>query len=280
MIALEQQQDGSEHSADNAPTAEEVHALRQAPRANLNASTKGEYAERLVTRLVDDITAWEAGSSERAYARRKRLEKLKVAVAAFVADLLNARNHPEAAGWVYRPLAKGSFSGQAVSARDFGSIRDCWIACDLLDLKPGYTQTVEFDPGDPIRTRGKAARFRATLKLLKVCAEHGVTPQNVGEHFSYQPPEHPLVLTAASRRVGSRKQAGAVMKFKRTPRTERIEKSVKELNAFLAQRVVRGATHRWLTRRFNEGDQRDFNWNKGGRLYSDGKDLLSAASAP
>jgi hypothetical protein len=62
------------------------------------------------------------------------------------------------------------------------------------------------------------------------------------------------------------------MKFKRTPRTERLEQSVRELNDFLARRVIRGATHRWLTRRFNQGDQPDFNWNKGGRLYSDGKD--------
>ena len=50
-----------------------------------------------------------------------------------------------------------------------------------------------------------------------------------------------------------------------------IEEPIKELNAFLAQHVVSGAMHRWFHRTFNMGDAEDFAWNKGGRLYSDGK---------
>ena len=253
-------------------TPEQTHSLQSAPRANLDAVARGNHTSALVTSLSDALAAWEQASGKRKNVRHKGLENLKGAIGAFVADLLHARNHPDADGWVYRPLAKGSFTRQAVSARDFTSVRDAWIACGLLDYKPGYTETVEFDPGDRIRTRGKAARFRATPKLLQVCAEDGVTPQNVGEHFTYPPPEHPLVLTRASRRVGRWKEAGSPTDFKRTPETEALEREVKELNAFLANHLIRGATHRWFRRIFHEGDKPEFDWNKGGRLYSDGKD--------
>jgi hypothetical protein len=260
-----------ERPAQVASRPEETHSLQHAPRANLDAVVRGNNASGLVASLSDAITAWEQASGKRKNVRRKGLENLKGASAAFAADLLHARNHPDADGWVYRPLAKGSFTKQAVSSRDFTSVKDAWIACGLLDHKPGFTETVEFD-GDHFRTRGKAARFRATPKMLKVCAEHGVTPQNVGEHFSYPPPEHPLVLTSTSRRVGRWKEQGKPMEFKRTPRTQKLEGRVKELNAFIANHLIRGATHRWFRRIFHEGDQPQFDWNKGGRLYSDGKD--------
>jgi hypothetical protein len=269
LIAARSQQ--PEMMAQVASTPEKTHSIQHAPRANLDAVATSNDASRLVTSLSDALTEWEQVSGRRKNVRHKGLENLKGAIAAFVADLLHARNHPHADGWVYRPLAKGSFTKHAVSARAFMSVRDAWIACGLLGCKPGYTETVEFD-GDHIRTRGKAARFRATPKLLQVCAEHGVTPQNVGEHFTYPPPEHPLVLTRASRRVGRWKEAGSPMEFKRTPRTEALEHKVKELNAFIANHVIRGATHRWFRRIFHEGDKPGFDWNKGGRLYSDGKD--------
>ena len=186
----------------------------------MEAKAKGHCPEELMQRLVTDLTAWETASGTRKNIRRNGLEKLRAAVAAFVADLLHARNHPEAKGWVYRSLSKESFSRHAVSFRDFKSIVKTWTARGLLERKPGYMPTIELDPGETVRTRGKASRFRARPELLLVCAEHGITPQNAGEHFHYPPPEHPLVLKAASRRDGPWKEAGRVMKFDRTPRTE------------------------------------------------------------
>ena len=128
-----------------------------------------------------------------------------------------------------------------------------------------------FDPGDQLRVRGKASRFRATAKLLAICAEYGINPQNATEHFAYRPPEHPLRLNASSRTVGNWKDPGRPMNYARTEQTARLEEPVKELNAFLAQHVISGAMHRWFHRTFNMGDRKDFAWNKGGRLYSDGK---------
>ena len=250
---------------------EEARSLRVAPMATLDATARSESAKGLIARLADELTNWETAFAARKNQRKGRLEKLQAAIGAFLADLLNACNHPEANGWTWRSLSKSGFTGHTVSFRDFDAIVSAWAACGLLERVAGFKEPVVFDPGDQLRARGKASRFRATPKLLLICAEYGVTPQNAGEHFAYRPPKHPLRLNASSRTVASWKEPGRPMSFTRTEETARLEEPIKELNAFLAQRVITGAMHRWFHRTFNMGDEEDFAWNKGGRLYSDGK---------
>jgi hypothetical protein len=129
LIGLIAARSQPEVTAQVALTPEETHSLQHAPRANLDAVARGNNAPQLVTSLSDALTEWERASGRRKNVRHKGLENLKGAIAAFVADLLHARNHPDAEGWVHRPLSKGSFTKQAVSARDFMSVRDAWIAC-------------------------------------------------------------------------------------------------------------------------------------------------------
>jgi hypothetical protein len=239
--------------------------------ATLDAQARSENAKALPALLANELTRWEAATSRRKNKRKGRVEKLQSAIGAFLADLLSACNDPEANGWTWRSLNKSGFTGHAVSFRDFDAVVNAWLACGFLERVAGFKETVEFDPGDPIRVRGKASRFRATPKLLALCAKHGVTPQNAGEHFAYRLPEHPLRLNASSRTVGNWKDPGRPMNYTRTEQTVRLEEPVKELNAFLAQHVISGGMHRWFHRTFNMGDAEDFAWNKGGRLYSDGK---------
>lgn len=252
-------------------SSEAAHSLRVAPMATLDAKARSESAKRLVARLGDDLTNWEIAFAKRKNERKGRLEKIKAAIGAFVADLLSARNHPEANGWTWRSLSKGGFTGQSVSFRDFNSVVSAWVAYGLVERVAGFKEPVEFDPGDQLRVRGKASRFRATDVLLQICAEYGITPQNASEHFVYRPPEHPLRLNASSRRVALWKESGKPMKYLLTEETERLEATIRELNAFLAQRIISGAMHRWFHRTFNMGNEEGFAWNKGGRLYSDGK---------
>jgi len=239
--------------------------------ATLDANARSESAKRLITRLADELTNWESAFAHRKNERKGRLEKLQHAIGAFLGDLLNACNHPGANGWTWRSLSKSSFTGHAVSFRDFDAIVNAWVACGLVERVAGFKEPVVFDPGDQLRARGKASRFRATPKLLLICAEYGATPQNAGEHFAYKPPEHPLRLNASSRTVALWKEPGKPMNYARTEQTARLEEPIKELNAFVAQHVISGAMHRWFHRTFNMGDEEDFAWNKGGRLYSDGK---------
>jgi hypothetical protein len=226
------------------------------------------------------LTRWESAASFRKNERKGRLAKLQSAIGAFVADLLGACNDREANGWTWRSLNKTGFTGHTVSFRDFNAVVTAWLACGLLERVAGFKETIEFDPGDPIRVRGEASRFRATLKLLAVCAEHGITPLNASEHFAYRLPEHPLRLNASSRTVAHWKEPGRPMRFARNEQTARLEEPIKELNAFLAQHVISGAMHRWFHRTFNMGDEEGFAWNKGGRLYSDGKGSYQSVPRP
>jgi hypothetical protein len=263
-----------ERHASNGPPmpAQEIQRLRSAPKATLDARARSEIARYLTKRLAHDLAAWEQTAARRTNKRRGRLQKLETAIGAFTTDLLLAQNNPAAGGWVWRSLNKESFTGQTVSFRDFKALVEGWLACALIKRTPGFKEAVQFDPGDQIRVRGRASRFHATPKLLAVCAEYGVTPHNALEHFVYDPPEHPLQLRAHSRRVGFWKESGMPMSFRRTVQTAALEEPIKELNSYLNQHVISGATHRYFYRTFNMGDQKDFAWNKGGRLYSVGKD--------
>jgi hypothetical protein len=51
-----------------------------------------------------------------------------------------------------------------------------------------------------------------------------------------------------------------------------LNDQVRRINAFFAQRVIRGGKHRSFVRIFNEGNKPGFDWNKGGRLYSNRED--------
>jgi hypothetical protein len=248
--------------------------------ATLDAQARSESARALTALLTTELTQWEAATSRRKNERKGRLEKLQRAIGAFVADLLGACNDPEANGWTWRSLHKGGLTGQAISFRDFDAIVNAWLACGLLERVAGFKEPVAFEPGDQLRVRGKASRFRATSKLKALCAEHGITPPNAGEHFAYKPPDDPLRLNASSSNIGGLKAPGRPMRFAPTDQTARLEEPIKELNAFLGQHVVSGAMHRWFHRTFNMGDAEDFAWNKGGRLYSDGKGSYQNVSRP
>jgi hypothetical protein len=165
------------------------------------------------------------------------------------------------------------FTGKRVSYRTFSSIVDALKDLDLMEHKPPVNFWAGgFDNGKQSVHRRFAARLRANGKLLKLCREYGITDTNVEDHFIDGLPEDPLVLKATSRRANGRKERGRPIKFARTTNTETLKHHVLRLNSFLDEHVIRGGTHRGFIRVFNNGDHPDFEWNKGGRLYSPGED--------
>jgi hypothetical protein len=118
----------------------------------------------------------------------------------------------------------------------------------------------KFALGNPGPMHGRLTRFKATAKLLQLCAEHGITPDNVTNHFQF---EHEM----------PRELVQLTSPFRLTPNTERTEKlrgEVAELNEFLAKHTITHPTikHLGFVRKFHLAHHPDFRWNKGGRLYS------------
>jgi hypothetical protein len=106
---------------------------------------------------------------------------------------------------------------------------------------------------------------------MDVMAAHGITMDNIGDHFIIALTKKPLQLRAkATRNEWFEKVRGKPMKFEENTWTTFREDQVRRLNEFFDRFELRGGTHRGYIRVFNMGDQPGFDWDKGGRLYSQG----------
>jgi hypothetical protein len=157
----------------------------------------------------------------------------------------------------------------------FTQVIDSLTTLGFVDHKPGFQKWLDgFDPGGPKLPHFQyASRFKATPKLLQMAEQAGVPPTEARDHFITELPRRPLQLrTSAARNEYGQKVRGKPMRFERTPKTDELEAWMHELNEFFDQFELRGGTHRGFIRIFNQGDDPDFDWNMGGRLYSQGED--------
>jgi hypothetical protein len=182
----------------------------------------------------------------------------ELAIAAFLAELLAAHGDERRGGWIRCSLNKDDRKGQAVTSRQFANVREAWVAAGLVEEVKGYPGWFEF--GNPGPARGRMTRYKATPKLLAICADHGVTLENVTDHFwiEFEMPSELVQLTSPVRS---------------TPTnfiTTRLREEVAELNEFINQQTITPSTirHMGWVRKFHMADHPDFHWNKGGRLYS------------
>lgn len=237
---------------------EEREALNKAPLATLRATPATPKAFTLMGDLAKHYPRPQAAKGK-AYARHKTLVDYANAVGAFIADLLAAASESNRnEGWLRCSHNKSDYTGQYVSWSMFNSVRTAWLEVGLIDHKAGYPGMLAY--GNPGPKSGKLTRYRATPLLLSFCAEHGITPANVTEHFQfeYEMPRELVQLTSP---------------FKPTPNSPRVEKlraEVGELNEFFSKHTLTHPTIRHIgwVRKFHLAHHPDFKWNKGGRLYS------------
>jgi hypothetical protein len=239
--------------------------LRDARFASLegHACTEASHAltEAINERVVHQLVRAEASGS--AKANRK---KLKMAIAAFLADLLTANGK-----WVYRSLKTDGFTGAAVGARVFLPLQQALRELGLVEHQAGVDQWFDgFEEGGPaLVSRRWASRYRPTAKLIALAGAYGIDFENALDHFDYGLPKEPLQKRAASKRDAGRKVRGRIMKFVPDDLSRKLEADVRELNEYLAKQTFGGGcVHRGYLRIFQNGDDPQFNWNRGGRLYS------------
>lgn len=276
------------HCDDNLPAAQAVHAAvtsvnariiglitswSQAKEryADLRSQARTPEAQLLIFRIYKEIEERERKLGRRVRKRRvKSGVKFVDAVERIVGDLLRVRAGTTAPARVYRSLGKTKFDRAPVKYDVFNRALEGLKALELVvhqKGKPSYVK-VEFDPGDPISFSrpGRASRFWAMGKLLRVAGSYGINSGNVGKHFTPEPPRHPLVLKEHGTGRGRNRERGKTAEFKHTPETKRLEADVRDLNDFLAGFELMGGEHYGYTRVFN-----NLSWKKGGRLYSDGE---------
>jgi hypothetical protein len=242
--------------------------LQAATYAALRAHPTSEQAKALVTKLASLVEEHTIQTGLRERRRKDTANKLQYATGAFLADLLRPFEAEKLKScWVYKSLYKASFTGAPVGRHAFNQLRNGLEGLGFLQHVPGHK--VSDESAD---TGAYAARFRATPALLGFCAEHGVPPAAVLDHFEfeYDLPKHPIQLRRRKLKTSYRttEAVGRPMEFERTPRVKEMEHAISGLNEFFAKQTLRGGVHQGYIRIFQNGDDADFDWNKGGRLYS------------
>ena len=250
--------DTAENQGKDTPSASEIaDELRYAPLANLRGRSESTEAKALAHRLAEDYPRGAGKKGAKPYRQVKTRAAFELTIGAFLAELLAAHSDTRRGGWIRCSLKK-DFSGKAVTHANFTNVRDAWVAAGLVDEVKGYPGWFEF--GNPGPARGRMTRYNSPRKLLATCAEYGITPDNVSEHFwiEFEMPTELLQLTSPARP---------------TPTnfiTTRLREEVAELNEFIGQQTITPSSIRHIgwVRKLHRADQPDFKWNKGGRLYS------------
>jgi hypothetical protein len=144
--------------------------------------------------------------------------------------------------------------GTEISSRFYGARED-----GVVGPLPawGVFEAIGRAFGNPGPSHGKMTRFKATLKLLQLCAAYGITPDTVNDHFriEYKMPSELVQLTSPSRRTPTK------------PRTTKLRSEFAELNELFAKHTFTCPTIRHIgwVRKFHLAHHPDFRWNKGSR---------------
>ncbi|MGM4957817.1 hypothetical protein ACT4MK_21300 [Bradyrhizobium barranii] len=237
---------------------EEAKVLHRAPLATLRATLASVQAHVLASELATRYPRPNT-TKGKAYARKKTKRDYTNAMAAFIADLLDAVERGFSEGWLRCSLKKDDYTGQYITWHMFNGVRQALTEAGLVDHQPGYPGAYGF--GNPGPSHGKLSRFRATPSLLSTCEAHGITPATVRQHFHFEEvmPSELVQLTSPSHK---------------TPNTEKVQRlrtQMAELNAFFAGHSLTHPVikHLGWVRKFHQATNlQTFGWNKGGRLYS------------
>jgi hypothetical protein len=235
--------------------------------AALLSRCRTSAARQMTFQLHANIAEWEQRSGKRVRRRLARTGVYVDAIERFAGDLLRSRADSNTSGRVYRATGKNHFKDEPVTYDVFMGVLDGFKALGLVEHDKGKTRFSKVPEWGLSHTLpGRASRFRATDKLVKLAETFGIHEDNVGDHFKPEPPTNPLVLRDYATGKGVNRERGPIIRdYERTAHTKRLAADVRELNEFLRDCKITGGVHEGYTRNFN-----NLSWDKGGRLYSVG----------
>lgn len=122
---------------------------------------------------------------------------------------------------------------------------------------------------------GTATCFSLTEKMIELANAHEVLLDHWSDHWTSKTSRGaitsgPLVALRAKRETirGEKQSAKSLPVDWSNPKVQAIAGQMERINAFLQAEQIDGVAFVGLRRLFNNGDQDDFDWNKGGRFYS------------
>ncbi|MFL5237795.1 MAG: hypothetical protein ACJ8EL_09375, partial [Rhizomicrobium sp.] len=238
--------------------------LQAASYAALRAHATSEQAKALVAKLSSMVEEHTIQAGLRQRKRRDTAGKLEYATGAFLADLMRPLDAEEPNAWVYKSLNKKSFTGAPVGRHAFHQLYNGLAGLGLRTWTPGL--------GRALRHGKVRCSLPCDTRIAEFLPEQGVSPTAVLDHFEfeYDLPKHPVELRRRKLKnlFRSTDIRGRPMEFERKPAVKGMEHVISELNEFLRKHTLRRGVHHGYIRIFHNGDDPDFDWDKGGRLYS------------
>tara|TARA_B110000211_G_C14027213_1_gene530458 strand:+ start:104 stop:1429 length:1326 start_codon:yes stop_codon:yes gene_type:complete len=211
---------------------------------------------------------------------RRRVRKTKdkaafiIAAERTLASLMLAANTVDSR-WAYRALGNDTFSGEIFTIYTFKKVVSLMEIAGFMEKDKGGNRSNPFHTGEANSKAyhpGKATRFRVTDSLLTIAASYGITMDNIKSHYLRALPTNVIKKRAASIQQNGRKISGRQLPIKKDDKVLFLEHQVKRINEYLDKQHLENAVFNGYHRTFNMGDEPDFDWNKGGRLSSPGKD--------
>ena len=211
---------------------------------------------------------------------RQRVRKAKdkntftLAVERIVADLVVSAYAVESR-WAYRSLCNDKFAGELIKAVTFRKVMGLMLVAGYVEQAKGGNQSNPFHVAGGLSNAfypGLACRYRATDSLLAIASQYGVEKTSISRHYARAMPANVVRLRAASVRQRGNKISGQAMSVKDCTEVFELRNQVRQINRYLNRQYLEGAVFSGYYRSFNMGNQPDFNWNKGGRLYNPGND--------
>lgn len=238
--------------------SENAAELWSAERVWLDGRARSPEALALVDAAFEKVRELD----ERKRSGPKRLQQIRRGVEAFLSVLLLAQASNKSP-YVQLPTGAGAFTGEEVSWRTFDRIRTVFAGLEFVKIHPGFKAQFE-------RGRGAYTRFSATKRLLEFSLKYGVVPHEAAWHFKPGLPREPVVLKASKFTEYKDDTPTIVIPEYLKDSASGIREDVRALNVFLDKQEIANCIHNGYVRVFNCGDRPDFNWNLGGRLYSQG----------
>lgn len=209
---------------------------------------------------------------------RKPNKRRIAAVSALLGELLWLRARGKTP-WGYREMSAGSFSAvKGVGYKAFKASVDALARKGLITFARGHRQMVanEMTGGAVAVDWARASRFKANDELVLLAENAGVILQEIDKHYrrleTISPPADPLVLRASKRRLGASTPRGTLLTIRADDvKAAALRTRVEKLNEFLGEQIIEGCPPVYLRRVFNDGNVVAYQWNRGGRLYSVGK---------
>ena len=263
---------GSTRTHKKMNTAQErFKELNDAIHMGFQRRNKSMASKNLCVAITNNILNIETRGRSR---KLKDELSFKLGVELILADLMVASNVVESR-WIYRPSGNDRFSNELVKRVTFKKVINLMESAGLVERAKGGNHSNPFHNGEgksKAFNPGLATRFRVTELLLLIAATHGIEPQNIPDHYLRALPTNVIKKRASPITHNGRRVSGRVMPVVKTDEFESLAREVNVINRYLDKQHLESAVFSGYYRSFNMGDDPSFNWDKGGRLYSPGKD--------